>query len=124
MDGTSKKELSFNDAARSGQQELVAAAAFDKIHNKLFFSTMQTGQLRWIDLSEKGTAELKVAHYREHANIALLAGTLYNQSFVYPHVALVVEVCFPALRNQEQCQNVRFSRTIGSAPKLTASASA
>jgi hypothetical protein len=65
MDGISKKELSFNDAARSGQQELVAASAFDKIHNKLFFSTMQTGQLRWIDLSETGTTELKVYRFQE-----------------------------------------------------------
>ncbi len=32
---------------------MVAAAAFDKRHNKLFFSPMQIGDLRWIDLYQK-----------------------------------------------------------------------
>lgn len=32
---------------------LVAAAAFDKRHNKLFFTPMRIGQLRWIDMDEK-----------------------------------------------------------------------
>ncbi|MEJ7740976.1 MAG: T9SS type A sorting domain-containing protein [Chitinophagaceae bacterium] len=32
---------------------MVAAAAYDQRHNKLFFTPMRFGELRWIDLSEK-----------------------------------------------------------------------
>lgn len=32
---------------------MVAAAAFDKLHNKLFFTPMKVGELRWLDLSSK-----------------------------------------------------------------------
>ncbi len=35
-------------------QSMVAAAAYDKRHNKLFFTPMKVGELRWLDLSAKG----------------------------------------------------------------------
>ena len=35
---------------------LVAAAAYDKNHDKLFFTPMRIGELRWLDLSAKGDA--------------------------------------------------------------------
>jgi hypothetical protein len=35
---------------------LVAAAAFDKRHNKLFFTPMRIGELRWIDFDENNGA--------------------------------------------------------------------
>jgi hypothetical protein len=35
---------------------MVAAAAFDKQHNKLFFTPMRIGELRWLDLNAKGDA--------------------------------------------------------------------
>ena len=38
---------------------MVAAAAYDKRHNKLFFTPMHFGELRWIDLSDKSNS-LKV----------------------------------------------------------------
>ncbi len=34
---------------------MVAAAAFDKLHNKLFFTPMKVGELRWLDLSSKSS---------------------------------------------------------------------
>ncbi|MEO7801727.1 MAG: T9SS type A sorting domain-containing protein [Ginsengibacter sp.] len=34
---------------------MVAAAAFDKVHNKLFFTPMKVGELRWLDLSSKNS---------------------------------------------------------------------
>src|SRR5204862_7014940 len=66
----------------------------------------------------------KVAHRPETPQFALPVGTLYNQSFVLPQIALCCGGLLPALRIQEQCQNVRFSPIIGSAPRLMASASA
>lgn len=33
---------------------MVAAAAYDKTHDKLFFTPMRIGELRWLDLSAKG----------------------------------------------------------------------
>ena len=36
---------------------MVAAAAYDKKHNKLFFTPMRIGELRWIDLSAKDDAK-------------------------------------------------------------------
>jgi len=35
---------------------MVAAAAYDKRHDKLFFTPMRIGELRWIDMSAKGDA--------------------------------------------------------------------
>ena len=35
---------------------MVAAAAYDKTHDKLFFTPMRIGDLRWLDLSAKGDA--------------------------------------------------------------------
>lgn len=32
---------------------MVAAAAYDEIHNKLFFAPMQINELRWVDLNDK-----------------------------------------------------------------------
>ncbi len=39
--------------ANAPTSSMVAAAAFDKIHNKLFFTPMKVGELRWLDLSSK-----------------------------------------------------------------------
>ncbi|MEI9956837.1 MAG: hypothetical protein WDM90_11160 [Ferruginibacter sp.] len=35
---------------------MVAAAAYDKRHDKLFFTPMRIGELRWVDFSAKGDA--------------------------------------------------------------------
>ena len=34
-------------------QSMVAAAAYDKKHDKLFFTPMRIGELRWLDMSSK-----------------------------------------------------------------------
>ena len=38
-------------------ETMVAAAAYDKNQNKLFFTPMRVGELRWLDLSAKGDAQ-------------------------------------------------------------------
>jgi len=43
-------------AYESPTATMVAATAYDKRHDKLFFTPMRFGELRWIDLSEKGGA--------------------------------------------------------------------
>jgi len=40
-----------NNANNLPMQSMVAAAAYDKRHNKLFFTPMRVGELRWLDLS-------------------------------------------------------------------------
>lgn len=45
---------------------MVAAAAYDKKHNKLFFTPMKIGELRWLDLNDKsGTTSF----YTEKTNL-------------------------------------------------------
>ena len=39
------------DIPTTGTNDLIAAAAFDKSHNKLFFCTLYTGELKWVNLS-------------------------------------------------------------------------
>ena len=38
-------------------ETMVAAAAYDKNQNKLFFTPMRVGELRWLDLNAKGDAQ-------------------------------------------------------------------
>ena len=38
-------------------ETMVAAAAYDKNQNKLFFTPMRVGELRWLDLNAKGEAQ-------------------------------------------------------------------
>jgi len=41
-------------ANRTPTETMVAAAAYDKNQNKLFFTPMRVGELRWLDLNAKG----------------------------------------------------------------------
>ncbi|HQW93255.1 MAG TPA: hypothetical protein PKY28_09160, partial [Ferruginibacter sp.] len=38
-------------------ESMVAAAAYDKNQNKLFFTPMRVGELRWLDLNAKGETQ-------------------------------------------------------------------
>jgi ribosomal protein S8E len=58
-----KWQMNYPEAAKGATQTakfptetMVAAAAYDKKHNKLFFAPMKVADLRWIDLSAKGDA--------------------------------------------------------------------
>jgi hypothetical protein len=58
-----KWQMNYPEAAKGATQTakfptetMVAAAAYDKKHNKLFFAPMRVADLRWIDLSAKGDA--------------------------------------------------------------------
>ncbi len=54
MDADNKgKSLS----GQSPTESLVAAAAYDKNQNKLFFTPMRVGELRWLDLNAKGDVQ-------------------------------------------------------------------
>jgi hypothetical protein len=62
LDATTKKPLQLTpDANRSWMAPqnptgtLVAAAAYDKRHDKLFFTPMRIGELRWLDLGARGS---------------------------------------------------------------------
>jgi len=44
-------------AHRRPTETMVAAAAYDKNQNKLFFTPMRVGELRWLDLNAKGTEQ-------------------------------------------------------------------
>src|SRR5258708_5780106 len=53
LDAVSGKELNSAETEKISSGDFVAASAFDVRTNKLFYSTLRTGQLRWIDLSDK-----------------------------------------------------------------------
>ncbi len=44
-------------AQQKPTETMVAAAAYDKNQNKLFFTPMRVGELRWLDLNAKGTEQ-------------------------------------------------------------------
>jgi len=54
MDADSKTQ---SLAGRTPTESLVAAAAYDRNQNKLFFTPMRVGELRWLDLNAKGDAQ-------------------------------------------------------------------
>jgi Secretion system C-terminal sorting domain len=53
IDGASNSELTTAAVTQLSANDFVAASAFDVRTNKLFYATMHTGQLRWIDLSNQ-----------------------------------------------------------------------
>ena len=53
-DADSKTQMAAN---RRPTETMVAAAAYDKNQNKLFFTPMRVGELRWLDLNAKGDAQ-------------------------------------------------------------------
>ena len=60
MDADTKQPVSANAAiagVSSPTATLVAAAAYDKNHDKLFFTPMRIGELRWLDLNAKGDVQ-------------------------------------------------------------------
>ncbi len=54
MDADSKQQ---DMSGQRPTESLVAAAAYDKNQNKLFFTPMRIGELRWLDLNAKGTEQ-------------------------------------------------------------------
>ena len=62
MDAATKKEVTIplNGDVYFGKtaptSTMVAAAAYDKKHDKLFFTPMRIGELRWLDVSARGDA--------------------------------------------------------------------
>ena len=57
---STQREIPGGDVFNSAKYPtgtLVAAAAFDKRTNKLFFTPMRKGELRWMDLNSTGTAK-------------------------------------------------------------------
>ena len=55
---------------------MVAAAAYDKVHDKLFFTPMRIGELRWLDLSAKGD----VQHFYTVQSQLLNPGNLMDEA--------------------------------------------
>ncbi|MEO6452591.1 MAG: T9SS type A sorting domain-containing protein [Ginsengibacter sp.] len=50
---STKKKSALKSEAALPTESMVAAAAYDRKHNKLFFTPMKIGELRWLDLSSK-----------------------------------------------------------------------
>jgi TonB-dependent SusC/RagA subfamily outer membrane receptor len=59
VDGRDVNSRLASRAYESPTATMVAAAAYDQRHNKLFFTPMHVGELRWIDLYDKSSS-LKV----------------------------------------------------------------
>lgn len=58
LDADTKQPVSDRASYREQPTEtMVAAAAYDKNQNKLFFTPMRIGELRWLDLNAKGDAQ-------------------------------------------------------------------
>lgn len=55
---------------------MVAAAAYDKVHDKLFFTPMRIGELRWLDLSAKGD----IPHFYTVQSNLLNPGNLQDEA--------------------------------------------
>ena len=83
MDAATKKEVTIplNGDVYFGKtaptSTMVAAAAYDKKHDKLFFTPMRIGELRWLDVSARGDAQkfytekvqlLNTGNLRDEAN--------------------------------------------------------
>lgn len=69
LDGTSKQELSSADAEKISSNDFVAASAYDVRTNTLFYSTMHTGQLRWINLGDKSASRQIFAKQQQFATL-------------------------------------------------------
>lgn len=54
---TNADSKSQSMAGQKPTETMVAAAAYDKNQNKLFFTPMRIGELRWLDLNAKGDAQ-------------------------------------------------------------------
>lgn len=54
IDADTKRQVM---AGQKPTETMVAAAAYDKNQNKLFFTPMRVGELRWLDLNAKGDAQ-------------------------------------------------------------------
>ncbi|HTB53454.1 MAG TPA: T9SS type A sorting domain-containing protein [Ferruginibacter sp.] len=63
----------IKDVPAIGSSDLVAAAAYDKTHNRLFFCTMQTGELKWVNFSDNSLQlnenQLQGQHFSTTNNI-------------------------------------------------------
>jgi lipocalin len=59
LSGVQTKQISSSDYPTA---TMVAAAAFDKKHNKLFFTPMALGELRWMDVSSTDNPQFYTIH--------------------------------------------------------------
>ncbi len=57
MDADSRTAVTGQAVQERPTESMVAAAAYDKNHEKLFFTPMRIGELRWLDLGAKGDAQ-------------------------------------------------------------------
>ena len=64
-------------AHRAPTETMVAAAAYDKNQNKLFFTPMRVGELRWLDLNAKGSEQ---KYYTVTSTLLNTDKELYNEA--------------------------------------------
>jgi hypothetical protein len=111
LDGVSKIQLGVTD--NTVPDDLIAASAFDKQHNKLFYATIRAGQLRWIDFNNN-PANLNIYYYREQT---LNAGAdTSDQAFNITRMCIGADGNGYAITNDG---NHLFQFTTGDRPAIT-----
>ena len=83
-------------AHRTPTETMVAAAAYDKNQNKLFFTPMRVGELRWLDLNAKGTEQ---KYYTITSSLLNTNEALYDEANHFTRMVIAADGNGYALNN-------------------------
>ena len=86
-------------------ETMVAAAAYDKNQNKLFFTPMRVGELRWLDLNAKGDAQ---KYYTVTSNLLNTNNALNDEANHFTRMVIAADGNGYALTN-DGSRLVRFT---------------
>jgi hypothetical protein len=83
-------------AHRRPTETMVAAAAYDKNQNKLFFTPMRVGELRWLDLNAKGEEQ---KYYTVTSSLLNTNEALYDEANHFTRMVIAADGNGYALTN-------------------------
>lgn len=83
-------------AYRTPTETMVAAAAYDKNQNKLFFTPMRVGELRWLDLNAKGDQQ---KYYSVTSNLLNTQESLGDEANQFSRMVIAADGNGYALNN-------------------------
>jgi hypothetical protein len=83
-------------AHRTPTETMVAAAAYDKNQNKLFFTPMRVGELRWLDLNAKGNEQ---KYYTVTSSLLNTNEKLYDEANHFTRMVIAADGNGYALTN-------------------------
>jgi Secretion system C-terminal sorting domain len=92
-DADSKTQSAVN---RTPTETMVAAAAYDKNQNKLFFTPMRLGELRWLDLNAKGSEQ---KYYTVTSTLLNTNKELYDEANQFSRMVIAADGNGYALTN-------------------------